>query len=95
MTVIMDGLITEIVQFGRISGHTLKMQRMRTGLSQRALADLIKKVTGSDQIILNGSVVSCSRGTIERMENDFPIEFYTDKTTALIIQKILSNDKTA
>lgn len=91
----MAEIITEIIEFARCSGHAIKMQRMQRGISQRQLAEQLKKETGSDMVVLNGSWVKCSRGTIERMENKFPVQFFTSKFAALAIQKILSNSNIA
>ena len=74
----METLIKRRVEYCYISGAALKAQRKAAGLSQQALADLIKAATG----------IEVGKSAIWRMEHSF--EFPTDVVMATTIQKILS-----
>ena len=72
-----------------ISGEALRLQRQNAGLTQRQLAELIEAATGVEYVMMNGQIVSLNKMTICRIEHSF--ETAIEYSTALIIQKILSN----
>jgi hypothetical protein len=71
-------LIKRRVEFWYISGKALKAQRLAAGLSQQALADLIKAASGIEINVMK----------ISRMERAF--EFSIEPELACVIQKILT-----